>query len=212
MRATIAITALSALILAGCTLDVEPAPEPSPTESAKEASEVEQVAEAPNTVGMALDAARDALDGYEITEIDASGDNRTVWESGNWFVVAQVNDGISVTLEIENERDAAEAERAAEREQAAAEEAAILEISNGISSQDALWACSDEADEVFPYGVRYRHIIGVIGTHFDEDAEQWFAKVEATVTNAFDVDIDYTTECFVDTSTGEPLVVDFIFY
>lgn len=210
MRATITTAALAALLLAGCTLDVEPEPEPSPTESAE--PEVEQVAEAPNVVGQTLDEARDALDGYEITEVDTSGEDRLVWSPKNWFVTAQTSDGWDVTLEIENERDEAERERAAEREQAAAEEAAILELSNGISGTDALWACEEAAENVFPYGVKYKNVLGVIGTSYDEDAQEWFAKVEATATNGFGVDIDYTTECRVGTSTGEPLVVDFIFY
>ena len=212
MRATIAITAITALLLTGCALDTEEAPEPSPTESAEPADTGPQAIDAPNVVGQTLDEARDALDGYEIEEIDATGEDRAVFSPKNWFVTNQTTSENTVLLTIENERDAAEAERAAEREQAAAEEAAILELSNGISDTDALWACEEAAEDVFPYGVKYKNVLGVIGTSYDEDAQEWFAKVEATATNGFGVDIDYTTECRVGTSTGEPLVVDFIFY
>lgn len=209
MRATIAIAALTALALTGCALEAEPTPEPSPTESA--APEVEAALEAPDTVGMALDEAREALDGFEITETDASGANRTVWEPANWFAVAQTGENAAITLEIENERDAAEAERAAEREQAAAEEAAAVEAI-GIDAFDAKRACQDAADETFIYGGKLHTVMGVIAETPLVDDGQWFIKVEATVTNEYGVDMDAEVECYVSGDGGLAEVQDFIVY
>lgn len=73
----------------------------------------------PDVVGMALPDARAAIDdaGFEIEEVDASGGNRSVWSTGNWSVVGQqpaagseAARGDTVTVRIENVRDAAEPE------------------------------------------------------------------------------------------------------
>lgn len=209
MRATITTAAMAALMLAGCTLNVEPEPEPSPTESAE--PEVEQVAEAPNVVGQTLDEARDALDGYEITEVDTSGEDRLVWSPKNWFVTAQTSDGWDVTLEIENERDAAVAEAAAEREQAKAELDAATEAI-GIDANDAKQACSATADDTFIYGGKLHTVLGVIAETPLVEEGQWFIKVEATITNEYGTDMDATVECYVSGNQGDAEVVDFIVY
>lgn len=211
MRATIAIAALSALALTGCSLETEPTPEPSPTESAEPADTGPQAIDAPNVVGQTLDEARDALDGYEIEEIDATGEDRAVFSPKNWFVTDQTTSENTVLLTIENERDAAEAERAAEREQAAAEEAAALEAI-GIDAIDAKQACQEFADDTFIYGGKLHTILGVIAETPLTDEGQWFIKVEATITNEYGTDMDAVVECYVSGDGGIAEVQDFIVY
>lgn len=214
MRAIITTTAIAALLLTGCvsldTSEEDAAPAPTPTESPTEV-EAASAADAPDTVGMALDEARELLAEYTIEEVDGSGENRVVFAPANWFVTGQGVDGDTVVLTLENERDAEEAERAAEREQAAAEEAAAVEAI-GIDAFDAKWACQEVADDVFVYGGKLHTVIGVIAETPLIDDGQWFIKVEATVTNEYGVDMDAEVECYVSGGGGVAAVEDFIVY
>lgn len=68
----------------------------------------------PDLAGLTLDIARDTIGetDLEIEEVDASGQDRSIWSAGNWTVIGQdpaagseVEPGATVTVEVENVRD-----------------------------------------------------------------------------------------------------------
>lgn len=212
-----ALLALAVVVLAGCSgasSDASDAPPPAEPVAAAPAP--------PDVVDLRLDEARELLDGFEVVEVDASGEDRGVWSPANWIVIAQSVDGDVVTLDIVNERDAAEAEEAAERDAAEAEQAAELDAAeaerealeaatNGVSESDAKSACRNAAEAEFIYGVDYHSIMGVLNVEHSADAQEWFIKVEATVNNASGAEFSLMTECTVSTATGSPVVVGFLY-
>jgi hypothetical protein len=175
------------------------AEDPGGEDSDSETQAASDKPEAPDVVGMTLDEARKLLDGFEVTEIDASGDGRSVWDASNWTVVEQDADGTSVTLHISNERDGQEREPE-------------VATSGGVTAFDAQIACERYADQEFAYGVRMHWIVGRLAEEYLAEQDQWFLKVEATVTNAFGAKQRGVVECYVTGSSEHPEVVDFLYY
>lgn len=68
--------------------------------------------EAPDLVGLTLEEARDQAGDFELEEIDASGQDRSVWSTSNWTVAEQdpeagtpVERRSTVTVQLVNVRD-----------------------------------------------------------------------------------------------------------
>lgn len=66
----------------------------------------------PDLVGLSLDEAREAAGGFELVEMDASGDDRSVWSPANWSVQSQdpaagtaVAPRSTLTVQLRNVRD-----------------------------------------------------------------------------------------------------------
>lgn len=156
--------------------------------------------DAPDVVGMTLDEARTLLDGFEVEEIDGSGKDRSVWNASNWTVTDQTVDGTAVTLHIINERDNEDSTPAPS-------------TSEGLTATYAQAACDRFADQEFVYGVKMHWITGRLAEEYLADEDQWFLKVEATVTNAFGAkQSGVNVECYVTGTNERPEVVDFIYY
>lgn len=83
--------------------------------------------------------------------------------------------------------------------------------SQGLTETYAISACSQYADQVFPYGVKLHWIVGLLAHKIQDD--QWFLKVNADVTNGYGAkQKGVNVECFVSGTNNAPDVVDFNAY
>lgn len=207
-RSYIAVAAAIALSLSACGSDVAG----SSTESASSAAVI--VAEGftlPDYAGKTLDIAMTDMkaNGITVKSVDTV-DDKTVLSPKNWVIEthepaadAIVDKGGTVTFKVfkpgaaeaKEEADKASAAAKAEDEKAAtaakadAEKAATeaaakpTATSTGLEVSEARTACEAYAKEQFPFGVKMHWIVGRLAEEIQED--QWFLKVEATVTNVY---------------------------
>jgi hypothetical protein len=166
-----------------------------------------------DVTGMAGDTAQDRLvaDGYKVKFL--TDDGGAVWLPSNWTVNmqipaagAEVEPGGIVTLGvIKPESTAASAPPAAP----AAPDPALA-TSTGLTATYAQAACTQYGDQQFPFGFKGHWIMGKLAEEIQND--QWFFKVEATVTNEFNAEREYNVECFVAGTNDAPTVATFNAY
>lgn len=207
-RSYIAVAAAIALSLSACGTDVA---ESSSESVPSAAAIVTEGFTLPDYAGKTLDIAITDMQANGITaESVDTVDDKTVLSPKNWVIEthepvagAIVAKGGTVTFnvskpgaaEAKEEADKASAAAKAEDEKAAtaakadAEKAAAeaaakpTATSTGLEVSEARTACEAYAKEQFPFGVKMHWIVGRLAEEIQED--QWFLKVEATVTNAY---------------------------
>ena len=85
-----------------------------------------------------------------------------------------------------------------------------LATSTGLTASFAQSACEQYGEYQFPYGFKGHWILGRLAEEIQND--QWFLKVEATVTNEYDADRRLNVECFVIGTNDAPTVASFNAY
>jgi hypothetical protein len=163
--------------------------------------------EIPSVVGMAGDEAQEALRdaGFKV-EWDAGEDD--VWMASNWTVDGQdpaagerAEDGATITLAVS---------KPAAPEPTAAPAPAEASTSTGLTETYAISACQQYGDANFTYGWDAHWVLGKLANEIQ--ADQWFLKVEADVTNAYGADAAMNVECFVSGTNDAPIVTAFNAY
>lgn len=96
---------VATLVFAGCGGGDEASSDHSATAADTDEATQSPLGEAPKVVGLRLDEALDLLDGFDVTEVDSTGEGRSVWAPSNWIVIDQESAGMAVTLHLVNERD-----------------------------------------------------------------------------------------------------------
>lgn len=207
-RSLITVAAAIALLLSACGSDVA---DPSSKSETSAAAIVAEGFTLPDYAGKTLDIAMTDMKANDITakSVDTV-DDKSVLSPKNWVIETHepaagtiVAKGGTVTFKVskpgaaEAKKEAdkastaakAEGEKAAaaakvDAEKSAAEAAAKpTATSTGLEVAEARTACEAYAKEQFPFGVKMHWIIGRLAEEIQED--QWFLKVEATVTNAY---------------------------
>jgi hypothetical protein len=199
-RALTVLAAVAAITVAltGCATATTPISTPS-SAGATSTTSVHDV------TGMAGDEARDQLkaDGLKVEFSTPDGDS--VWKASNWTVDSQdpaagtaVKAGATITLNVSKP--------------AAAEvpAAPVLATTGGLTGTYAQAACDQYGEQQFPYGFKGHWVLGKLAEEIQND--QWFFKIEATVTNGFAADRDYNVECFVAGTKDAPVVTAFNAY
>ena len=198
MRAKLIASLLGLALLTGCS-------------SAPDLTEV------PDVTSMAGDEAQDAIEeaGFEI-EFDAGDDS--VWMASNWTVMSQdpaagskAEDGALVTLVV-GKPAAEETEPEPEEEvvPAPAPAPVVEATSMGLTGSTAQDTCDLAGEIQFPYGYDPHWFVGLITAEIVND--QWFFKVETSVTNEYDAERDVVIECTVSGSEDVPALASYIFY
>jgi PASTA domain len=199
MTRLLAVLAAAALTIALTSCGDDTPPSSTPVTAAAASAAVQDV------TGMAGDEARDELtaDGFKVEFSTPDGDS--VWKASNWTVDSQdpaagtaVKEGATITLNVSKP--------------AAAEvpAAPVPATTAGLTGTYAQAACDQYGEQQFPYGFKGHWVLGKLAEEIQND--QWFFKIEATVTNEFDADRDYNVECFVSGTNDAPIVTAFNAY
>lgn len=229
-RSLIAVAAAIALSLSACGSGaVDSSAGSSPTATNVVADEFTL----PNYAGKTLDIATAEMkaNGITVKSVDTV-DDKTVLSPKNWVIGthdpaagAIVTKGATVTFmvskpgaaEAKAETEKAAAAATAEVKKAAVEATANSEIAVaeaaappkattlGLEALEAQTACTKYAKEQFPFGVKMHWVLGQLAEEIQGD--QWFLKVEATVTNAYGAkEKGVNVECLV-AGTNEVAIV-----
>jgi PASTA domain len=198
---TVLATVAVAIALTGCGTATTPTT-PSSTAAARA---VESTTSVPDVTGMPGDQARDQLTAAGFTVELTAADGSSVWKASNWSVDSQapaagaeLEAGATVMLTVSKP--------------AAVEvpAAAVLATSTGLTGTYAQAACDWYGEQQFPYGFKGHWILGKLAEEIQND--QWFFKIEATVTNEYKAKRDYNVECFVTGTNDAPVVTTFNAY
>ena len=104
--------------------------------------------------------------------------------------------------------DAAQSPDTKQVEKAPAEKEAAL--STGLTVTYAMAACNERGDQEFRYGYKPHWVLGLLAERIQND--QWFLKVQADVTNAYNATASVNVECYVTGTNEAPTVVEFFTY
>jgi len=175
-------------------------PSTSPTPSPSDSEEESELVAVPNVVGMPGDEARDALEeaGFEV-----DWTNETVFAPSNWVVISQsatdAEEGAEIGLEV------------ARPEATVTPTSPAAPVAPGpVDSIAAQIACDAYGEQLYPYGFDAHWIIGVYAN--EQRGEQWFWKVDVTITNAFGAEYEAVMECFAGGTEDAAIVQDFLVY
>ncbi|WP_022886341.1 PASTA domain-containing protein [Glaciibacter superstes] len=189
--ATIITAAAIVMLITSCSSSAAPVSAPT--------------AAVPDVIGTTGDVAKTQLKeaGYEVEF--TTPDEGSVWMPSNWTVDGQdpaagtkAEAGVTVTLSVSKPEVVAEPV------------APALATSTGLTATFAQAACDQSGEQAFPYGFKGHWIVGSLAEEIQDD--QWFMKVEATVTNEANAEREYNVECFVSGTNEAPVVTAFNAY
>lgn len=182
----------------------------------------------PDYTGKSLKIAVDELTAagikYKATD---TVNGKTVIDPANWDIEshgpaagAAVAEGATVSFNVSKpgaaeakaSKDAAKVAADAKASEEAAKKALEpTETSTGLEALYAQSACETYAKDTFPFGVKMHWVVGKLAERIEND--QWFLKVEATVTNAYGAkEKGVNVECFVGGTNDKPVVNEFNAY
>lgn len=172
----------------------------------------------PKLVGKTVSAARSAVKskGFVLKAADASSKKRTILLSFNWTITSQspkpgkkMHSGATITVKALKTSEVPNTPEPSSSLPAAAP-TAEPQTSTGLTETYAMSACDNYGKQQFPYGYDPHWILGRLAHQIEND--QWYFKVETTVTNAYNAKRTVDVECYVVGTNTAPTVTQFLAY
>lgn len=173
----------------------------------------------PDYKGKTLDVAKDELKKAGILTEATAVNGKAVLVARNWTILShtpaagtEVEAGSTVTFHVHKPAKESTPAIAPTSSGPAADPTPEAEktTSRGLRAVSAQVACDMYAEREFRYGYDPHWILGKLAEQILDD--QWYLKVEADVTNAYNAEAAVNIECYVGGTDEAPVVESFIWY
>lgn len=195
--------------------------DPSDTAAQSDAASVREnpqsLGDAPNQVGQLLSVAEANLQLENFTVESVADSGKVIIDKGNWTVIEQKQNGDTVLLTVSKTEDDTPSTNSDTPSDGGADSdeatSSTQTTTGGLTALTAQVTCDRAAEIAFPYGVKMHWVVGKLAERYNAETDDWFFKVEATVTNEYGAKMKgVNVECYVTGSEDNPEVTDFLYY